>query len=703
MGRFRQAAWLVLVSLLGVALAAPPAQGGQRVRVGVYQNSPKVAVSESGRPEGIFVDLIEAVATAEGWSVEYVPGTWAQGLDRLTAGEIDLMPDVALTQARAEVYAFHREPVLSDWFQIYARRGSGIRSILDLDGKRVSVLERSIQEDAFGKAVVGFDLRVTLAPFADYAAAFAAVMRRDADAVIANRFYGTAHASALQLEDTAIIFSPTRLYFAGPRPGNALLLDAIDRHLLRLKSDPSSVYYRSLRHWTSEETPSRLPAWLKGVGITGVGVLLFSILWGLALRHQVYVRTRELTRRHKQLQAMYDQKENAERALRESETKHRLLFENAGDAIFLMRDGRFIDCNPRTLAMFGCTQEQILGVSPADLSPPLQPDGRPSARKAAEKINLAMAGDPQFFEWEHSRRDGTSFMAEVSLNRFELDGKPLLQAMVRDITERKRAEAAIQELNVGLERRVAERTAELAVAKERAESADRLKSAFLATMSHELRTPLNSIIGFTGMLLQGLAGPLNEEQSKQLGMVQSSARHLLALINDVLDISKIEAGQFQVSREGFDLRYSVETATRAVAPSAERKGLAFHVVIGDGVERMVGDRRRFEQVLMNLLSNAIKFTERGEVRVTCAGRDGQIVTAVRDTGIGIAPADLARLFRPFQQIDTGLTRQYEGTGLGLSICKRLVELMGGSIAVESQPGVGSVFTYSLPANEGGNR
>ena len=160
---------------------------------------------------------------------------------------------------------------------------------------------------------------------------------------------------------------------------------------------------------------------------------------------------------------------------------------------------------------------------------------------------------------------------------------------------------------------MARRTAELAVAKERAESADRLKSAFLATMSHELRTPLNSIIGFTGIMLQGLAGPLNAEQTKQLGMVQSSARHLLALINDVLDISKIEAGQLEIRAEQFDLRSSLEKVAALVKPLAEKKGLALRVVLSPDVGQAVSDRLRVEQVLLNLLNNAVKFTERGEV------------------------------------------------------------------------------------------
>jgi signal transduction histidine kinase len=265
-----------------------------------------------------------------------------------------------------------------------------------------------------------------------------------------------------------------------------------------------------------------------------------------------------------------------------------------------------------------------------------------------------------------------------------------------DITARKRIEEELRETQGSLEHRVAQRTAELALAKDRAEAADRTKSAFLATMSHELRTPLNSIIGFTGLLLQGLAGPLNVEQAKQLRMVKESGRHLLALINDVLDISKIEAGQIEIASAPFDLRESIEKVVQSVAPLAENKHLALITEISPDVGSITSDRRRVEQILLNLLSNAIKFTERGQIRLASETAARSVRISVSDTGIGIKPEDLGKLFQPFRQLDTGLTRQHEGTGLGLAICRRLVERLGGTIAVESEVGKGSTFSFTLP-------
>jgi signal transduction histidine kinase len=296
----------------------------------------------------------------------------------------------------------------------------------------------------------------------------------------------------------------------------------------------------------------------------------------------------------------------------------------------------------------------------------------------------------------HQRKDGSNFPVEISLRAIDNDGQRFYQAVIRDITERKHAEAEIEKYNKHLEDMVRERTAELSVAKERAESADRLKSAFLAAMSHELRTPLNSIIGFTGMVLQGLAGPINKEQEKQLGMVRGSARHLLDLINDILDISKIEAGQLQIMSEMFGLRKSIEKAVQIILPLAYKKNLRLHFKIGDDVSEMSGDQRRVEQIMINLLSNAVKFTDNGEIIFSCdAGKDS-ITLSVEDTGIGIKPENLSMIFDAFRQVDTGIARVQEGTGLGLNITKKLVEMMGGSIHVESEMGKGSTFTVILP-------
>ena len=383
-------------------------------------------------------------------------------------------------------------------------------------------------------------------------------------------------------------------------------------------------------------------------------------------------------------------------ALRESEIKYHSLFDMASDAILLMSNGRFIDCNERALTVYGCRRHEIIGARPSDFSPEFQTDGRRSDQKAQELISMALADSPQFFEWEHCRRDGTTFAAEVSITRLDFDGDTLLQAIVRDVTVRKMAERELKELNLRLEERVAERTADLAIAKDLAEAADRVKSAFLATMSHELRTPLNSIIGFTGILLQELAGPLNAEQRKQLEMVRDSSRHLLELINDVLDISKIEAGQLEIRKTAFSLANSVGKISGLIRPLAEQKQLSLLVLVPENVGMIKSDQRRVEQIMLNLLNNAVKFTDNGSVRLTAEQDSKFIRLSVSDTGIGIPEKDLPRIFERFYRVDKARSRELGGTGLGLSIVKHIVQAHGGQVWVQSVPGRGSTFSFTIP-------
>lgn len=266
-------------------------------------------------------------------------------------------------------------------------------------------------------------------------------------------------------------------------------------------------------------------------------------------------------------------------------------------------------------------------------------------------------------------------------------------------SERKRAEEAIMRLNWELTEAVEAlraKSVELESANVKLKELDRLKSMFISSMSHELRTPLNTIIGFSGILLQGIVGELTEEQRKQLTMVKESADHLLALINDIIDISKIEAGRAEVAVGDFDLVELVRDAVDSVAVAAREKGLTLSVSAPDALV-IAGDRRRTKQILVNLLGNAVKFTDSGGIDVDVVRRGRGVEIAVRDTGIGIRKDDLGKLFAAFSQILTE-GRVREGSGLGLYLSQKIAKVIGGNISVQSEPGKGSVFTLSLPSN-----
>jgi PAS domain S-box-containing protein len=374
------------------------------------------------------------------------------------------------------------------------------------------------------------------------------------------------------------------------------------------------------------------------------------------------------------------------------------ILQTALDAIITIDEqGNVLEFNPAAEQMFGYNRAEILNQEMAAFIVP--PSLREQHRQGLARYRPTGEGPVigQRIEITALRADGTEFPIELAITRIPLDGPPMFTAYIRDITERKQATEALEQA----------RTA--------AEAANQAKSAFLAMMSHEIRTPMNAIVGMTGLLLDT---DLTFEQRDYAETVRSSSAALLTIVNDILDFSKIEAGKLELECQPFDLRECVESALDLVAAKATEKGIDLAYLLDGQVPAAVyADVTRLRQILVNLLSNAVKFTEQGEVVISVAARytekvadgraneqDGHELTfyevhfAVRDTGIGISEEGQARLFRSFSQVDASTTRRYGGTGLGLAISKRLAELMGGSMWVESQPGAGSTFHFTLLAD-----
>jgi len=254
----------------------------------------------------------------------------------------------------------------------------------------------------------------------------------------------------------------------------------------------------------------------------------------------------------------------------------------------------------------------------------------------------------------------------------------------------------VTQLTQKLEQRVAERTQELQEVNQQLAAASRHKSEFLARMSHELRTPMNAIIGFTRLVMRRAKDTLPKREHENLGKVLISAEHLLALINDILDLSKVEAGRMEVHAIRFELEPLINLCLHTVEPLVKGERLRLVKELSDDIPELFTDQDKLKQILMNLLSNAIKFAEAGTITVTAQCQDGKVAIAVADTGIGIPADQLALVFEEFHQVDSSHTRQYSGTGLGLSISRHFAQLLGGDITLESTVGVGSTFTVSVP-------
>jgi PAS domain S-box-containing protein len=708
-------ACIALAALLVMAAPLPAQAASRTVRVGVYQNEPKVftATEENGRPAGIFIDLIEQVAKEEDWTLVFVSGSWEEGLAGLPSGRIDLMPDVAYSEARDKLYDFHKTPVVDSWSYVYARPGVEVDRLSQLNGKRVAVLKGSIQETVFMQMVKGFGYDITVVPLGSLKEAFARTQDGVVDAAIANYLFGDYFYQQYGLRKTPIVFNAVPLFYATAQGRNADLLEAVDRHLKTWIGEPGSVYYKTLSRYTAEVPESPLPTWVAWTIGTIVGLLAVSLAITLLLRWQVKIKTRHLV--------------TATEAVREAEERLRLALDASGQGIwdFYPKTGEVI-WTPRNYVMLGYRPDEF-PVTMDLWQESIHPDDLQSMLGGIEE---AVAVDDRTFSVEYRvrRKSGEWMWVASSGKTVQRDDAGQPERIVgtnADITARRTSELELERYRGHLEEIVDARTSELAdanteldatnealqsandelesalesltEANEELEEATATKSRFLANMSHELRTPLNSIIGFAGVLSGGLTGPLTEEQSFQVGMIYKSGRQLLELINDILDLSKVEAGGVEVHRGPVDPAAVIEDVEHTVRPLAAEKGIEIQVRAPRRRTFIDTDRDKLRQILINIVGNAVKFTDHGSVSVTFEREcEGRVTFAVADTGRGIAPDEVPHVFDVFHQADHPGQAQPQGSGLGLAISRDLARLLGGDITVASTLGTGSVFTLTLP-------
>jgi PAS domain S-box-containing protein len=378
------------------------------------------------------------------------------------------------------------------------------------------------------------------------------------------------------------------------------------------------------------------------------------------------------------------------------EKRFRELLEAAPDAIMqLDAGGRIVLLNRVTEDMFGYSRDELLG-EPVEVLIPQELHTRHVQHRASYQQHPTTRAMGSGLALEGIRKNGSRFPVEISLSPSATNDGFRVTAIIRDITERRMAEDRLRRVQGEYTQRLAETNAELEMTNRELERANRLKSEFLASMSHELRTPLHTIIGFSELLAEELEGPLNEKQLRFVQHIHTDSLHLLELINDILDISKIEAGRLELRPEPFDFGALVTESLASVRALAQAKSLALEAAweVPTAIE---ADRLRIKQVLVNLLSNAIKFTpEKGLIRVEARVQESFVVVSVSDTGIGIPAEEHEFIFDKFHQVSATTKGVREGTGLGLAITKRLVEQHGGIIRVDSEPQHGSTFLFTLP-------
>lgn len=363
-------------------------------------------------------------------------------------------------------------------------------------------------------------------------------------------------------------------------------------------------------------------------------------------------------------------------ALRESEKKYRIIIETANEGIWTLdASGRTNYVNSHMAQMLGCTEEEMQGMHLFDF---MDADARTEVETFLERLKK---GSKEVHDFKLTKKDGTCLYTIFSTSPiFDAKGEYAgALGMFADITERKRAE-------------------ELRIEKDRLEYASRAKSEFLASMSHELRTPLNSILGFSDLLKLETSGELNEKQKHFVDNIYTSGQFLLNLINDILDLSKVEAGKIVLNKEKMPVPTTIDEAITLIKEKAAKHNINIYKEIDPELKFIDADKQRVKQILFNLLSNAVKFSKEsgGTVTISVKKEGDMADISVSDTGIGIKPESMGKLFQKFEQLERGISEKYGGTGLGLAICKQLAELHGGSIWAESKYGEGSTFTFTIP-------
>ena len=913
------------------------------LKVGIYQNSPKVFIDSDGKPKGMLIDIVEEIARREGWELSYIPGTWNDNIKRLDNAEIDVLLDLSYSADRANRFTLNKIFVIDDWLEVYIPTGTQLKSIRDLKHKKVGVLMGSIQEH-FILHELNNNLKHTIktVPYPDYTNAVKSLEKGFVDALLTSRFFFLSKDKTKDIWSSSIILRPSYTFFAFPKNQDKKIVHAFDKHLIDLKNDPESVYYKSFKNWI-KHNPNSNHATIAKWGLTiSIFIILLIFFFLGVLRSKVKQRTEKLEKRNKEfkqknneLKSLIDNHKTAEQEL----IKFRFMVENARQEIYLIYpNGKIAYVNKSVTSSLGYSSKE-LSAHGVELYNPIYKDnyydyfktlksreipayetkhhtkgGRKRSKiikafylkisnqeficeyaediteqKKSKKalleneillktltkispvgifrttaagyttyvnpswcklsglraedalgynwVNAMHEGDRERIAmgWKQATNRGATYEAEyrfqhlngkivwvlvkavpeiinnkitsyvgtttdisaqkltenllqqqaqevkrqsekylelldlatdaffhgnsngdlimvnkaaTTLTGFskeellqknlvdlfhaeELTKAPLqydllkqgailkverevktkdggymyvemnskrmpdgtYQSFFRNITSRKINEDLLKLKNTEYK----ELNEQLTLARAKAEESDKLKSAFLANMSHEIRTPMNAICGFTQLLSRKTIG--DEKRKFYTDIINSNSQQLLGIINDIVDISKIESGLATLSNDEFNVNLLLDNLINTLKPTTNSNNIKLTCKKGlpDTQSSIIGDEIKIRQILTNFLVNAIKFTDKGNIEVVYRiSENNMLIFSVMDTGIGIPKESQIKIFERFNQIEETITDSRKGTGLGLAISKGFVELMNGQIWVESEPGNGSTFYFSIP-------
>jgi signal transduction histidine kinase len=764
------------------------------IRVGAYDNRPKIYTNEFGQIEGLFPDVLNDIAQQESWKINYVYGSWNECLSRLDNNDIDIMVDVAFSTDRAQRFKFNEETFLVNWATVYSKNDIRINSLIDLKNKRIAVMKGSIHTDGehgIKQLLQQFAIDCEFVEVDNYKDVLTCLSNNQADAGVVNRIFGSLFFKLYDVKETPIIFNPSHIKFAFPKQSSIAqkLIDRIDYNLAKMKENPNSIYNKAMYVYLSG-FPRKLIFTKKT--INGDNVFLLTHAEKEWIRNHPHIRfgvdpefapfeylneKNELNgisfeyislinnRLGLNMQVVKDMSWNTVISNAKSKkidvlpcvsiTNERKKFLKFSTpyihfyrAIITRTDMPFLtgihDIEHMTVAVQENSSHKDYLLDQTSIQPKIYQtlkealyatsNGEVQAfvgniasaafwirklnlvnlkiaaptSQEAQTLHFAVRNDwPELISIINKGLSSLTQKEERAIRKrwVNVEYKPGIDPGVvwRYILQIVGASCLIFLLflfwNFRLKKEIKKRIQadrELNKANQRLKKLDQLKSMFIASMSHELRTPLNSIIGFTGILLLEMTGPLNDKQKDHLTRVNNSAKHLLNLITDVIDISKIEAGKIDVHPKKFMLAEIIEEAIIAIEPQLKSNNLTLQKYVPDDIQ-LYTDKKRLLQSLINYLSNAFKYTEKGFVRISAELIDDKIKVSVKDTGIGISQDDIPKLFNAFERLESHLKIKAGGTGLGLYLIRKLVtEILGGEVFVDTKIGQGSTFGLIIP-------
>ncbi len=647
------------------------------VKIGVYDNAPIVFKNKSEGYSGLSVEILEYIATKEDWEIEYVFGSLAQCLERLERGDIDLQVYIAYSKERTLKFDFNQETLLSNWGVVYVRPESGIETILDLEGKRVALMEQSIHPRAFLKMMEAFHVQPVIIPVADHHEGFTLVAENKADAVVVNRIFGLTHAREYNIEATNIIFNPIEIRYAAPKGRNPDLLAAIDKHLKALKANEKSLFYQSFnKSFGLTEPIIALPKWVffSFFLVLFLAALLFCI--NRILNQRVRAKTKEL-------QSEITERQQAEKLLRESESHLRTLINTVSELVWLKdSQGIYLLCNARFERFIGAKEKDIIGKTDYDFV------DKELADFFRQNDQAAMAaGQPSTNEEELVFADDghKELLETIKTPMYGSDGKVIgVLGIARDITERKHS---------GEEKEKLER---------RLQQAQKMEAigTLAGGIAHDFNNILAIIIGYAELAQEdALPGtPLK----KDLEQILTAANRAKELVKQILTFSRqslTEIIPLQIQpliKEGLKMLRSSIPTTISITEEIEPIG-----------GTILADPTQIYQILMNLCTNGYQAMEETGgtlsvilkttfIDINAHVPPGEYLElTVSDTGRGIGPDIITKIFDPyFTTKDPG-----QGTGMGLAIIHGIIQAYGGAITVESHLGKGSAFHAYFPVVE----